>query len=286
MPWLLFPLLVLAGLASYMTAAGFDAVWFEHAARTPPPLVTLLVAGALHAAWILCAAERRAAGLVAISWPMSIHFSRLGLRAEGFGASALLYALVAETILLALAASLAPPLPWAERLARWRRARADIAVQLRMAEGVVPWLRDAIARFVRGVPELPAGSGFRRLVADLTDADCRLHVSVARLGAPEHLRQSVITSGTRLLSNAERAASRLSLDLEQQALAAVAACRDECEQLPGLAQPERQALAKQCEMVLLDLAKLSPQTGATTAHSKTSDHRERLDTHEPAARPA
>jgi len=254
MPWLLFPLVVLAGLNSYLAARGLEAVWLGDAARVPPFVAILLVAAALHAAWLLCSAKRRASVAVAIGWLLCVHFSRYGLTAMEFGGSPLLYSLVAETILLSLACTLAPPMAWGERLARWRRARADIAVQLRMAEGIVPWVRDAASRFVNGTPDMASGAGFRRLVADLADAECRLRVKVTRLAAPEHLRQSLMSSGTTLLSNAELAAARLSLDLERQALVAAAGCRDECERLPGLAEPQREALARQCESVLVDLA--------------------------------
>jgi hypothetical protein len=267
MPWLLCPLVVFTALNSYLGAGGLGGVWTSHAGHVAPWPALLAVAAALHVAWILCAVHRRGL-VVSAAWPIGVHFSRLGLEAEGFDGVALIYAIIAETILLALATSLAPPLPWAERLARWRRARADIAVQLRMGEGVLPWLREAAARFLRGRPERPAGAGFRRFAADLADAECRLRVNVARLAAPEHLRQSLATSGARLLAEAERAASHLSIGLEQQALAAAAACRDECERLPGVRDADRQALARQCEALLMNLARQAGSEAAPVGRSR------------------
>jgi hypothetical protein len=70
---------------------------------------------------------------------------------------------------------------------------------------------------------------------------------------PEQLRQAVLTSATTLLSQAETAAMRLSIDLEQQALGAGASCRDLCDNMPNLTPDRREALATECEAIFLDL---------------------------------
>jgi hypothetical protein len=73
------------------------------------------------------------------------------------------------------------------------------------------------------------------------------------LAAPEQVRQKVRTGAARLLSQAEQARTALAVELERQALAVAAACREECEALAGLSAEERARAARQCEELLLDL---------------------------------
>ena len=72
--------------------------------------------------------------------------------------SGLLPAIAVETMTLALALSACDGSPWADRFARWRRARQNITTQLRMGEGLAPWLSASTHRFLNGAPDRPTAS--------------------------------------------------------------------------------------------------------------------------------
>ena len=149
---------------------------------------------------------------------------------------------------------MAPPESWADRLARWRRARADIVTQLRMGQGILPWWRLCFRQFATGAADTPIGSDYRRFAAALADAEHRLRVRLSHATMPEQLRQSILENVTAIVASAETAAAQRAIEIEQQALTATAACREQCERMENLSASERQALAGQCEQVFLELA--------------------------------
>ena len=115
---LIVPLLVLAAVASYVAGLGCAARW-----HTAFPL-EYLVAGALHAAWLLPATRRSGPALTVICWTSSVWLTRRGVAAlYYYSGSDLLLAVLLEGICLLLALSITPSEPWADRLARWRDAQ-------------------------------------------------------------------------------------------------------------------------------------------------------------------
>src|SRR5207248_260424 len=103
-------------------------------------------------------------------------------------------AIVLEAIALAPAPTMTERASWADRLAGWRRARQDISTQLRMSEGLVPWLATALERFTTGVADRPTGTAFDRIGADLADAEHRASARLSAIAVPENVRQSMIAS--------------------------------------------------------------------------------------------
>lgn len=184
--------------------------------------------------------------------------SRAGFVAFGFSGG-LVRATVVETIVLALALSGGERIAWADRLAHWRRARRNISTQLRMSEGLAPWLSASVRRLLTGAPDRRASAAFDRLAADLADAEHRLKVRITVLALPEDVRQSMLTSADALVSRAELATAHVSIALERQALEEAAACRDRIAQLVEVPEAERETLARECERLLLDLVQ---QTGS------------------------
>jgi hypothetical protein len=247
-PLLVFPLLVLGALASYVTGLGL-ARW-----HTPFPL-EYAIAGALHASWIVPAARRSGLLLTAVCWTASLWLADRGFATLYITDSNLPPALLLEGVCLLLAVSIAPAEPWADRLARWRRTRADIVTQLRMGQGILPWWRLCLRQFATGTADTPLGSDYQRFTAALADAEHRLRVRINRATMPEQLRQSILESVTAIVARAETSAAHRAIEIEQQAVAAAAACRDQCERLESLSTSERKALAGQCEQAFLELTR-------------------------------
>jgi hypothetical protein len=243
----------MAMLASYVAGLGLRREWISQTGELPPWNVEQVLSAALHMAWICCAVSRRGAPVTVICWAASLYACYSGLCSLNKAEHSLAYALMLETIPLLLARALFPSPPLAERLARWRRARADISVQLRMSEGLFPWLPVSVVRFFKGPTESPAGTSYRRFLAELADAEIKLRIRLGGLGLPEHLRQTILSSASALVGQAEKSAAGLAIDLERQALNAAAACRDQCEELKDLQPQEKDALAKQCEALFLEL---------------------------------
>jgi hypothetical protein len=129
---LIVPLFVLGALASYIAGLGLASRW-----HTTLPL-EYLIAGALHAAWLIPATRRSGPGLTAVCWTATAWLARKGIAAFYLADSELLLAVLLEGVCLLLALSIAPAEPWPERLARWRRSRADIVTQLRMGKASYP----------------------------------------------------------------------------------------------------------------------------------------------------
>jgi hypothetical protein len=245
---LVLPLLVLGPLAAYLGGLGLAAEW-----RPVFPL-EYVIAGALHACWVLPVARRHWL-LVPLCWPCSVYFCCQGIRRLDAGAPAFGAALLLEGICLLLALSLTTVEPWAERLARWRRARADILTQLRMGAGLLPWARQCARQLLTGAPDTPLGADYQRFAAALADAEHRLRVRLTHIALPEQLRQAILTSASAMMARAEASAAQRAIELEQQALAAAAACREQCERLEHLTPDQRRQLAGQCEALLLELAR-------------------------------
>ena len=241
------PLLILAALATYAAGLGLAARW-----RTPFP-VEFAVSGALHAAWLLPAARRSGLGLAAVCWTASVWLVQRGIASLYLADSGLPLAILLEGVCLLLALSILPAEPWAGRVARWRRSRADIVTQLRMGQGIVPWWRLCLRQFTHGAAETPVGSDHRRFAAALADAEHRLRIRISRAAMPEQLRQSVLESVSAVVGRAETAAAQRAIELEQLALSAAAACREQCERMESLPASARQALANECEEVFLEL---------------------------------
>jgi hypothetical protein len=244
---LLLPLLILGTLASYVAGLGCAVYW-----QTRLPL-EYLISGALHASWILPATRRSGFALTATCWTATVWLAGKGIGTLYVTGSNLLLALLLEGVCLLLAVSLAPPEPWSERLARWRRARAEVAIQLRMGHGIVPWCRSCWRQFTIGAADTPVGSDYQRFAAALADAEHRLQVRLNRAAVPEQLRESILANAAAVVARSETAAAQRAIEVEQQALSAAAVCREQCERMGHLTAPERKALASQCEQVFLEL---------------------------------
>lgn len=253
MATLILPLVVLGSLAAYVAGVGGAAWWANLSGGAPPLLAACTAAGALHLAWISATVFRRAPLLV---WPAlltSIWLCRRGLATFQGGEPGWWPAALLETLALLVALAMRDPEPLAQRLARWRRARDEIALQLRMADGLLPWVRESAGRLFWGRAELPVCRTFRRLAGELADLDDRLGGKVSGLAAPEQLRQLVHSAASQLLARAQEARSALAVELERRTLALAAAFREQCEALPGLTAEERSRASRQCEELLLDL---------------------------------
>lgn len=248
--------LPLAGLAAWIASLGVDRLWLTETGDAPLPFVAAAVAAALHAAWILPAFHRDSPALIGLAWLASVWACRAGLVAAGFD-DAVLPATLLETITLAIALNACDGSPWAERLARWRRARQNIATQLRMGDGLAPWVAASTRQLLTGKPDRPAVGGFDRVAADLADAEQRLHARLAAVALPEAVRQSMLAAAQALVSRAEAATAHVAITLERQALEEAAACRDRIAALTGISDAEREALATQCEALMLDLVSVS-----------------------------
>ena len=251
------PLLVFAGLAAHVAGLGVMAWWGKQAGTAAPLWLSYLASGALHMAWIYCAASRQSPLCLAVAFLLSLSLCSHGLRALPGGHGSLLGPMLIEGLPLMTAWMLRPPLRLSERLARWRRARAEIALQLRMGDGLLPWARDSARRLIVGKADLPVCPNFRRLAAQLAETAWRPGPDVSILAAPEELRQFVQTGASELLVEAERAAAALAVELERRSIDLAAACREQCEAISGLTTDDRARLARQCETFLLNLPLLA-----------------------------
>jgi hypothetical protein len=255
---LIAALLVLASPPVYLAGLGAAAGWVAHAGAPSAGLPAQFFSTALHLGWITAAIRRRAAAVMLLCFPLSVWLCRQGLSAARGAGAGWWAALCLEAIPLTLAWSFAPASSWADRLARWRRARAATNAQLHMGPGLWPWLRDSVRQLFFGIPDRAAGAGHQRFLAELADAEHRLRVGLADLALPQQLRQSVLSRASQLRAQAELASARLNFELEQQALAAAAACREECEAMSDLAPELRERWARECEILFAGLARQIP----------------------------
>ena len=255
---LVVALVVLSSLAAYVAGLGAFAWWRMQGGSAASAAPAHLASAALHLAWILCAASRQG-GLVALAGLLvSLYFCRCGLASLAGGSASRAGPWLLEGLVLLIALGLRPPLGLAERLARWRRARADIALQLRMGDGLLPWAGECARRLISGRADIPVAPTFQRLAAELAEIDGHLGLAVSNLAAPESLRQFLLAGAAELLAEAERASARLAVQLERRAMALAAACRDHVESIPGLSAEERARAARQCEAFMMNLL---PGTG-------------------------
>jgi hypothetical protein len=265
---LVIPLVILGGFNAFLAGIGISQAWMPQYLSLPFLCLPHLFSAALNASWIFPAARHRAPYLVFLAWLLSCHYCHQGLKSLSEDPNSMAGALFLETITLLLAQAVIPSPTWSERLTRWRRARAEISVQLHMGEGVLYWFPPALRRFLLGSSEMPSGTNYGKFVAQLRDAEHSLRIRLSKLAMPEHLRQSILSSAGNLLGQAEKSAACLAIELEKNALAAAAACRDECEDLDGLQPQEKSALGRQCEDLFLDL--IHPQCGAPELRQKTA----------------
>jgi hypothetical protein len=265
---LVIPLVVLGGGAAFLAGIGIAQTWMPQDVGLPFICLPFMISAALHASWIFPAARRRSPYLVILAWLLSFHYCYHGLMVLANGANPFAGALVAETIILLLAQALTPGSTWGERLARWRRARSEISIQLRMGDGILSWFPPSLRRFLLGSSEIPSGTSYGRFVAELRDAEHSLRIRLSRLAIPEHLRQSILSSASDLLGQAEKSAAGQAIEMERHALVAAAACRDECENLEGLQPQEKSVLGRQCEDLFLDL--VHPRHGAPELKPKSA----------------
>jgi len=258
---LVVPLVVFGAFATFVSGLGAAAWWGTQGGASAPPALVHVASGALHLAWIHCAASRRAPLLAWAGCLLSLSMCRQGFASlPGRNASWASPALL-EGLVLLIAWAFRSPLSMAERLGRWRRARADIALQLRMGDGLLPWARECGRRLIAGRADPPLCHTFERLAAELAEVDRRLGSAVSNLAAPEQLRQFLHAGASELLAEAEQAGAALAVELERRALALAATCREQCESIPGLSAEERARAARQCEAFVLNLL---PTAGSTT----------------------
>lgn len=250
---LALPLLVLGSLASCLTGLGLAESWLNYSPRKTLVPAAQIVAAALHVGWALNAALRRSLLAVAVCWPICMWFCEAGLVGITGEERHFWPALIVEGVPLALALSVSNRSSWSDRLARWRRARTDIAVQLEIGHGLLPWLARCLRQFLVGSAKTPA-SDFHRLAASVADAEPRLKTHLSRLTAPESLRQCILAKATDLAAHAEESAAQRAIKLEERALGAAALCREECERL-DISSRERNLLAAKCELMLLEIAR-------------------------------
>jgi len=255
---LLIPLAILSVPPTYLAGLGAAACWAAHRGMPSVGLPAEFFSAALHLGWIAAASRHQATTVLLACFPFSVWLCRQGwalAQGEGAGWWA---ALCLESIPLALAWSFTPAPSWADRLARWRRARAAVSAQLHMGPGLVPWLRDTVRQLFCGAPDRAIGTAHQRFLAELAEAECRLRVRLADLALPEQLRQSVISRAGELRAQAELASARLHFELQQQALAAAATCREQCEAMDELAPAVREHLARECELLFANLIRHLP----------------------------
>lgn len=250
---LVLPLCALAALVSYFAGLGIRREWLARMGEAPPWRVEFIVSAALHLSWIFCIASRRGSFAAVLCWFASLYACNSGMAGRENSGGSVILPFIVECVPLLLARSLSCPPPLSETLARWRRARTEISIQLRMGEGLISWFPPALRQFFIGSPKTQNGSSYRRFIAELADAEHCLRLRLGHLTLPEHLRQSILTSAAALVSQAEKSAAALAIELEREALEAVAACRDQCEELRELQPQEKAALAKQCEDLFLEL---------------------------------
>src|SRR5581483_7164987 len=211
---LLIPFLPLALFASYLSGVGIATAWSSMLPWSP--YLGQLLSAALHCGWAILAGSRRGRFAAATCVWISVYLCRAGLISLGQSSTPLLGAIVLEGIPLLLAIQLRPLPSWQDRLASWRRSRGDIAVQLRLGQGVLPWVRDCLRQALIGHAETPLSTDYQRFAASLADAEYRFRVRLSRAAMPEDLRQSILENVAAIVARAESTAAARAIELEQQ----------------------------------------------------------------------
>ena len=170
----LIPMAALLPPAVYVGGIGLSRIFGV------PLWAGLTVSVGLHAAWLFAAVERFFL-LLLIGWLCSLRFAAAG---NAIGASG---ALLIEILLLLLALGLRPGVSFAEWLANHRRTRTAIQVQLMLAEGMLPWVRNCTRQFVYGEPSAKEQTMSRGMfLAELEDAD-RASTAISVVGKRDNL---------------------------------------------------------------------------------------------------
>jgi len=183
------PVVVFGALASYVSGLGAAAWWAGQAAGGPPAALAHVAGGALHLAWLHCAALRRAPLVGCAAFLVSLIPCRQGLASLLGGSSSWTGPMLLEGLPLMTALALCKPPSLAARLARWRRSRAEIALQLRMGDGLLPWARECGRRLIYGRADLPATAGSRLRPGRWTClSNPRLQVSIPRTELQQRVR--------------------------------------------------------------------------------------------------
>lgn len=208
-------------------------------------------------AWLLPATRRIQPVLTATAWLLCVGSCRAGLAAAGFQADDIWYALVLGGVQLALALGCAAPTSWADRLAQWRRSRERIASELRIGDGLIPWVLTTIPRALAGHAERPAASLFDHAITALAHNEQHLRRTAIQLGLPDVVRELLHTAAHAVGTRAEASAAELTIAIERHALDQAARCRDSIAALGDLADADRARLARDCESLLLDLSTVS-----------------------------
>ncbi len=257
---LMIPFLTFGAVAAYVAGVGAASWWASRGGPAPPLGLEYVASGALQLGWMTCAARGRAPVLTGVGFVTSVSLCRDGFRTFQRGEAPWTAAVLIESLVLLVALALRSPVGLAERLRRWRRARDEMALQIRMGDGLLPWARDCVARLIAGRADVPLCQTFRRLAAELAEVQNRLAFKVSGWVGPEPLRQFLQVGAAQLLTQAEHASATLAVELEKRTLALAAACREQCDSLPGLAPDERSRAARQCEELLFDLMQPAGQT--------------------------
>lgn len=258
-PLAIASLMAVATPAVYFGGCGLYSLW-ESGGPAWWAFLLALSCGC-HAAWLSALVRGRSLAPFVPALLLSTDVCRRGLATSGFSGSAAVWAVVLETTLAALALQLAPPLRWPDRLAAWRRACEETAAQLRLARGILPCVFDSVTRLGRAHRAGATETQFADLAAAIGDMDVRLGRQVAPLVMPEHVRQSLLTRAHALATEAELASIEVSMAIEQQALTAAVAFRDECTVLEGLDDSARDALVRGGQAFLLEVAAKAVRTG-------------------------
>jgi len=248
------PLVPLAALAMYLAGRGVAGLWILETRSAAEPVAAYALAASIHLAWILPVVHRRRHIVVSAAWLSSSWLCADGLTDAGFENGATAYALLLEGIVLAIARGHGPVVPWPDRLAVWRRTRERVMTELRIGDGLLPWLRSAVIRLVNGRADRPLCSSFERIVAELADTEQHMRRTIASLALPEAARDFLESATRAVVADAETTAAKLAIDLEQRALDHAATCRDAILALDDVPDPHRDRLARECESLILDLA--------------------------------
>ena len=140
----------------------------------------------------------------------------------------------------------------AGRLARWREARMAIAVELEMAEGLVPWLRRCLGQAWRGTARSPIEAAHLTVQSALCQAVRAAGCRAAETIRQEEVRQLALTALESVGRQASVAYARAALECERHALGAAAQLRSAIAQT-ALDAASRERLAQTCEALLLSL---------------------------------
>jgi hypothetical protein len=240
--------------AAVLTALLTLAAAFGLVRRIPPGagvlvwIISLAAAGALHVAWISLLTTGRSRFAAALFWFACARLAASGLHSNG----ATVPAWFAEVLLLCLVLAHNPRPCWADRFAAWRQARAAIATQLQMGEGLLPWLLRCVEQVWKGSPLTPIQSAHllvqSALLQSARSLECRLLQDVEH----EHFCQLALTALTDVANHAAVTFAKASIDIEQQAFAAASQLRDAAQSLP-VEESERTRLAGWCEELLFSL---------------------------------